>query len=77
VDGARVLHIKGVLIMIKLPKALLETYNLVLEPGDIVRLEQNYSEPTIVDIVITNQVTGDEITFVCFDIAEGIFPWSL
>jgi hypothetical protein len=61
--------------MTKLAKALLETYGVELDPTDRVVLEQNYSEPTIVDVVVTDTLTGHQAVFECFDTATGCFPY--
>ena len=61
--------------MTKLAKALLETYKVELESTDIVHFEQNYCEPTIVDVVVEDTITGETLTFECFDTRRGVFPY--
>lgn len=59
----------------KLAKALLETHGVELDPTDVVRLEQNYCEPTIVDVVVKDAYTGKSFRFECYDISRGCFPY--
>jgi hypothetical protein len=61
--------------MSKLAKALWETHKVELEPTDVVRFEQNYCEPTIVDVVVEDTIAGEKYTFPCFDTSKGIFPY--
>ncbi len=61
--------------MSKLAKALWETHQVELDPTDVVRFEQNYCEPTIVDVVVEDTVTGGVVTFECFDTRAGVFPY--
>lgn len=61
--------------MSKLAKALWETHQVELEPTDVVRLEQNYCCPSIVDVVVIDPIAGEEYTFPCFDTSKGIFPY--
>jgi hypothetical protein len=60
--------------MVKLAQALLESFGVELEPTDVVLIEQNYCEPTIVDVVIIDGNTKEKTTFGCFDISKGVFP---
>lgn len=59
----------------QLRKALLETHKVELDIGDDVELQQNYCEPTIVDVVVTDHYTGKQFTFHCFDTFRGTFPY--
>lgn len=59
----------------KLAKALFETHGVELEPTDVVRLEQNYCEPTIVDVVVEDTRVGKSFRFECYDISRGCFPY--
>ena len=61
--------------MSKLAKALWETHKVELEPTDVVHFEQNYCEPTIVDVVVEDTITGEALTFECFDTRRGVFPY--
>jgi hypothetical protein len=61
--------------MVELKRALLETHQVELDPTDVVRLEQNYCEPTIVDVVVEDTITGEMVVFECFDTHKGIFPY--
>ena len=61
--------------MNQLAKALWETHKVELESTDVVRLEQNYCEPSIVDVVIVDTITGYKIAFECFDTSKGLFPY--
>ena len=61
--------------MNQLAKALLETHQVELEPTDIVRLEQNYCDPSIVDVVVVDTITGYKGVFECFDTSRGVFPY--
>ena len=61
--------------MSKLAKALLETHGVELEPTDVVRLRQNYCEPSIVDVEVEDTITGCVVTFECFDTHRGVFPY--
>ena len=61
--------------MSKLAKALWETHKVKLEPTDVVHFEQNYCESTIVDVVIEDTITGETLTFECFDTRRGVFPY--
>ena len=61
--------------MSRLECALLETHQVELDSTDVVRLEQNYCEPTIVDVVVEDTITGKVVTFECFDTQKGIFPY--
>ena len=58
-----------------LAKALFETHGVELDPTDVVRLEQNYCEPTIVDVVVKDTVTGESFRFECYDTRRGCFPY--
>ena len=58
-----------------LAKALWETHQVELEPTDVVRLEQNYCCPSIVDVVVIDPIAGEEYTFPCFDASKGTFPY--
>ena len=60
--------------MSALKKALLETHGVELDPTDVVRLEQNYCEPTIVDVIVTEE-SGKRWFFGGFDTTRGIFPY--
>ena len=62
-------------VMTKLAKALWETHKVELEATDVVRLEQNYCEPTIVDVVVEDAITGFKMVFECFDTRTGVFPY--
>ena len=61
--------------MSKLAKALWETHGVELEPTDVVRLRQNYCEPSIVDVEVEDTITGYRMVFECFDTAKGCFPY--
>ena len=61
--------------MDQLAKALWETHKVELDPTDVVRLEQNYCNPAIVDVVVVDTLTGYKVTFECFDTSKGIFPY--
>jgi hypothetical protein len=61
--------------MFKLANALWETYKVELDSTDIVRFEQNYCEPTIVDVVVEDTITNEVVTFECFDTRTGVFPY--
>lgn len=61
--------------MVQLQRALWDTHKVELEPTDVVRLEQNYCEPTIVDVVVEDTISGKVVTFECFDTRAGIFPY--
>lgn len=61
--------------MSKLEKALWETHQVELDPTDRVVLEQNYCDPTIVDVVVEDTITGGVVTFECFDTRTGTFPY--
>ena len=61
--------------MSQLAKALWETHKVELEPTDIVRLEKNYCETSIVDVVVIDTITDYKMVFECFDISKGIFPY--
>lgn len=61
--------------MSKLAKALWETHQVELEPTDVVRLEQNYCCPSIVDVMVIDTIAGEEYTFPCFDTSKGTFPY--
>jgi hypothetical protein len=61
--------------MSKLAKALWETHQVELESTDRVVLEQNYCDPTIVDVVVTDTITGYRMVFECFDTSKGCFPY--
>ena len=59
----------------KLAKALLETHGVELDSTDVVRLEQNYCEPTIVDVVVEDTRIGKSFRFECYDTRNGCFPY--
>ena len=61
--------------MSKLEKALWETHQVELESTDVVRLRQNYCEPSIVDVEVEDTITGGVVTFECFDTRTGVFPY--
>ncbi len=52
---------------------LLKVHGVELDPTDVVRLEQNYCEPTIVDVVVEDTLTGRKCVFEWFDTTKGIF----
>lgn len=58
-----------------LAKALLETHGVELDSTDVVRLEQNYCEPTIVDVVVEDTRIGKSFRFECYDTRRGCFPY--
>ena len=58
-----------------LAKALWDTFQVELDPTDVVSFEHNYCEPTIVDVVVTDAYTGKVFTFECFDTRTGEFPY--
>ena len=58
-----------------LAKALKETFDLELDPTDVVTFEHNYCEYTIVDVVITDTKTGERFVGFNFDTKLGIFPY--
>jgi hypothetical protein len=58
-----------------LAKALWETHQAELDPTDVVRLEQNYCCPSIVDVVVIDPIAGEEYIFPCFDTSKGTFPY--
>ena len=62
-------------MMSQLAKALWETHKVELEPTDVVRLEQNYCDPSIVDVVVVDTITGYKMVFECFDTSKGVFPY--
>ena len=62
-------------MMSQLAKALLETHRVELESTDVVRLEQNYCELSIVDVVVVDTITGYKMVFECFDTSKGVFPY--
>ena len=61
--------------MNQLAKALWETHGVELESTDVVRLRQNYCEPSIVDVEVEDTITGEVVTFECFDAHTGTFPY--
>ena len=61
--------------MTKLQKAIWETHQVELEKTDIVELEQNYCDPAIVDVVVTDTLTGYKMRFECFDTRNNCFPY--
>ena len=61
--------------MTQLERALWASHKVELDPTDVVVLEQNYCEPTIVDVVVTDTITGYRMVFECFDTAKGCFPY--
>jgi hypothetical protein len=66
---------REVISMSKLERALWETHGVELDPTDVVRLEQNYCEPTIVDVVVVDTITGYKVVFEWFDTRTGVFPY--
>lgn len=62
------------MIQSTLAKALFETHGVELDPTDVVRLEQNYCEPTIVDVVVI-EASGQRWFFGGFDTTRGCFPY--
>jgi hypothetical protein len=65
-----------VMNMTELERALLETFQVELESTDVVVLKQSYCEPTIVDVVVEDTITGEMVTFECFDTRTGVFPYG-
>jgi hypothetical protein len=61
--------------MVQLQRALWEAHGVELDPTDVVRFEQNYCEPTIVDVVVEDTISGRVVTFGCFDTRAGVFPY--
>ena len=61
--------------MSELAVALWETHKVELEPTDVVLLRQNYCEPSIVDVEVEDTITGEVVTFECFDTRNGVFPY--
>ena len=56
-------------------KALWETHQVELDPGDKIELQHNYCGHHIVDVVVTDVFTGKSYTFYCYDTATGVFPY--
>lgn len=54
-------------------KALWETHQVEVEPTDVIIIEQNYCEPTIVDVVVIDGLTGRKCRFEWFDVSGGYF----
>jgi hypothetical protein len=65
---------KEVVAMTALEKALFETHGVELDSTDVVRLEQNYCEPTIVDVIVI-EASGKRWFFGGYDTTLGIFPY--
>lgn len=61
--------------MTQLAIALFETFQVELDCTDIVLLEHNYCELTIVDVVVVDTITGHKFVFEKFDTSKGIFPY--
>ena len=59
-----------------LKQALFETFGVELEATDRVELQQNYCEPSVVDVVVTDTVKGEVFAFWCFDTIRGVFPYN-
>ena len=61
--------------MTNLEKALKNTHNVELDPTDRVTFEHNYCENTMVDVVVTDTLTGYKCVFELFDTTTGCFPY--
>jgi hypothetical protein len=59
--------------MTNLEKALKSTHNVELDPTDCVTFEHNYCENTMVDVVVTDTLTGCKCVFELFDTTTGCF----
>lgn len=61
--------------MTQLETALFETFQAKLDSTDIILLEHNYCELTIVDVIVIDTITGCRFVFEKFDTSKGIFPY--
>lgn len=59
-----------------LEKALFETHGAILEKGDVVKFEHNYCSFTVVDVIVVDVNTKEELFFPMFDTELGVFPYS-